>query len=42
MNDAREKLFALTGGWQTACVILAASELDLFTEIIKRGTATAE
>ncbi|MBP5621264.1 MAG: methyltransferase domain-containing protein [Thermoguttaceae bacterium] len=42
MNDAREKLFALTGGWQTVCVILAASELDLFTEIIKRGTATAE
>lgn len=42
MNDAREKLLALAGCWQTACAVLAASELDLFTEIIKRGTATAE
>ena len=42
MTDAREKLFALTGGWQTACAVLAASELDLFTEIVKRGSATAD
>ena len=42
MTDASEKLFALTGGWQTACAVLAASELDLFTEIVKRGSATAD
>ncbi len=42
MNDARQKLLALAETWQTACAVMAASELDLFTEIIKRGNATAD
>lgn len=38
----REQLLALTGAYQTAAVVLAAAELDLFTELIKTDGARVD